>query len=206
MGFTLFIERNVDRHYLGYLFAPQWVQNINTIVIILGGPLLSFLFNFLRDRNINITIPMQFSTALICIGIGFGILPIGIYFANAEGLIHFNWIVASFILQSLGELFISPIGYAMVGQFAPKKLQGIMMGTWLMITGVSATLSGYFSNLALGSSQSTDPLVTNPSFSHTFGLLGISSIMTGILLLFLIPFVLQLTQEKKIFAKVSMNG
>ncbi|HEX2548951.1 MAG TPA: oligopeptide:H+ symporter, partial [Gammaproteobacteria bacterium] len=83
MGFTLFIERNVDRHYLGFLFAPQWVQNINTIVIILGGPLLSYFFNFLRDRNINITIPMQFSIALICIGLGFSILPIGIYFGNA---------------------------------------------------------------------------------------------------------------------------
>ncbi len=202
MGFTLFIERNVDRHFLNYIIAPQWVQNINTIVIILGGPLLSYIFNILRDRNINITIPMQFSVALICIGIGFGILPIGIYFANGEGLVHFNWIAASFILQSLGELFISPIGYAMVGQFAPKNLQGIMMGTWLMITGVSATLSGYFSNLALGHTQSIDPLITNPTFSHTFGLLGMSSIVTGILLLFFVPFVLQLTQEKNILSKV----
>lgn len=202
MGFTLFIERNVNRHFLDFIIAPQWVQNINTIVIILGGPTFSYLFNLLRDRNINITIPMQFSVALICIGLGFGILPIGIYFADAAGLVNFNWIAASFILQSIGELFISPIGYAMVGQFAPKNLQGIMMGTWLMITGVSATLSGYFSNLALGQTASIDPLVTNPTFSHTFGLLGMSSIITGILLLFFIPMVLRLTQEKNILAKM----
>ena len=33
MGMTLFIERNVDRHYLGFLVAPQWVQNINTVAV-----------------------------------------------------------------------------------------------------------------------------------------------------------------------------
>ena len=198
MGMTLFIERNVDRHYLGILVAPQWVQNINTIVIILGGPLLSIAFAALRERGVHFTIPMQFSIALILIGLSFAILPLGIHFADAQGLSHFNWILASYILQSLGELFISPIGYAMIGQLAPQQLQGVMMGTWMMITGVAATLSGYFSSMALGSTASIDPLVTNPSFSHTFGLLGWSAMGTGVGLVFLIPLILRLTQEKKL--------
>jgi POT family proton-dependent oligopeptide transporter len=200
MGLTLFIERNVDRHYLGMLIAPQWVQNINTVVIIIGGPLLSMLFSSMRARGIQFTIPMQFSLALLLIGAAFVILPIGIHYADAQGLTAFNWIFASYILQSLGELFISPIGYAMVGQLAPTHLQGIMMGTWMMLTGVSATLSGYFSNMALGS-QSTDPLITNVSFSHTFGLLGWTSIGTAVALFVLVPFVLKLTQERKLFGR-----
>ena len=201
MGLMLFIDRNIDRHFLGMVIAPQWVQNINTIVIIIGGPLLSHLFTSLRARGVQFTIPMQFSIALLLIGAAFAILPIGIYFANDQGLSNFNWILASFVLQSIGELFISPIGYAMVGQLAPTHLQGVMMGTWMMITGVAATLSGYFSNLALGTSHSADPLVTNAGFSHTFGILGWSSILTGILLLLVIPYVLRLTQEKKLFAR-----
>lgn len=201
MGLTLFIERNVDRHYFGMLIAPQWVQNINTVVIIIGGPLLSILFTSLRHRGMQLAIPTQFGIALLLIGVSMAILPVGIHFANAKGYVHFNWIFASYILQSIGELFISPIGYAMVGQLAPLHLQGLMMGTWLMITGVAATLSGYFSNMALGSTHSTDPLVTNPSFGHTFGMLGYSAIATGIVLLMLIPFITRLTQEKKLFAK-----
>jgi POT family proton-dependent oligopeptide transporter len=201
MGLTLFIERNVDRHYFGMLIAPQWVQNINTVVIIIGGPLLSILFTSMRNRGVQLTIPVQFGIALLLIGASMAILPAGIYFADAHGLVNFNWIFVSYILQSIGELFISPIGYAMVGQLAPVQLQGLMMGTWLMITGVAATLSGYFSNMALGNTSSTDPLVTNPSFSHTFGLLGWAAIVTGIVLLILIPFVLRLTQEKKLFAQ-----
>ncbi len=206
MGLTLFIERNVDRHYLGWMIAPQWVQNINTIVIIIGGPVLSMIFSALRERGINMTIPLQFSVALILIGVAFAILPIGIYFSDLHGLSHFNWILACFILQSIGELFISPIGYAMVGQFAPEHLQGLMMGTWLMITGVAATLSGYFSSIALGNSSSIDPIVTNSSFSYTFGLLGWIAIITGLLLIFLIPFILHLTQEKKLFVKAESTA
>ena len=204
MGLMLFIERNVDRHYLGMLIAPQWVQNINTIVIIIGGPLLSVLFTSMRARGMRITIPIQFAMALLLIGVAFAILPIGIYFANDQGLCGFNWIAASFILQSIGELFISPIGYAMVGQLAPVRLQGIMMGTWMMMTGVAATLSGYFSNMALGAEHSTNPLVTNASFSHTFALLGWSAIGTGVVLLVLVPFILKLMQEKKLFGRLQM--
>lgn len=200
MGLNLFIERNVDRHYLGFLIAPQWVQNINTVVIIIGGPLLSVLFSFLRHRGIHFTIPLQFSIALFLIGVSMIILPIGIYYADTTGLINFNWILISYILQSAGELFISPIGYAMIGQLAPITHQGLMMGTWMMITGVAATFSGYFSQMAL-KATSTDPLITNPNFAHMFNLLGWAAIITSMILLVLIPFLLRLMNEKYFISK-----
>lgn len=197
MGLNLFIERNVDRHFLGFLIAPQWVQNINTVVIIIGGPLLSVIFTHLRERGININIPLQFSLALMLIGAALAILPIGISFANATGYTNFNWILASFVLISIGELFISPIGYAMVGQLAPVKLRGLMMGMWMMITGIAAILSDHFSKIALGTSASTDPLITNASYSHTFGTLGWTAIIAGAFLFILTPLIVKLTQEKK---------
>jgi POT family proton-dependent oligopeptide transporter len=197
MGLNLFIERNVDRHFLGILIAPQWIQNINTVVIILGGPLLSVVFTHMRERGINVSIPFQFSLALLLIGIAFAILPVGISLADAQGYTNFNWVFASYVLQSVGELFISPIGYAMVGQLAPLRLRGLMMGMWMMVTGIAAILSDQFSKIALGSTESVDPLLTNASYSHTFGILGWSAIAAGILLFVFIPVVARLTQERK---------
>lgn len=197
MGLNLFTERNVDRHFLGILIAPQWIQNINTIVIILGGPLLSVVFTRMRERGININIPLQFSFALLLIGIAFALLPIGINLADANGYTSFSWILVSYVLQSVGELFISPIGYAMVGQLAPLRLRGLMMGMWMMVTGVSAIMSDYFSKMALGTTDSINPLVTNSSYSHTFNLLGWSSIAAGIVLFILMPYIAKLTSEKK---------
>lgn len=197
MGLNLFIERNVDRHMWGIIIAPQWVQNINTVVIILGGPLLSVVFTQLRERGININIPLQFSMALLLIGVAFAILPIGIHMANAQGFVNFNWVLASYILQSLGELFISPIGYAMVGQLAPLRLRGLMMGMWMMVTGIAAILSDQFSKMALSATDSSAPLLTNAGYSHTFGIVGWTSICAGILLFLCIPMIAKLTQEKR---------
>lgn len=196
MGLNLFIERNVDRHFLGLLIAPQWIQNINTVVIIIGGPLLSILFTRMRERGVNINIPLQFSLALLLIGIAFAILPLGIQFSNKGGYTAFGWIFASYFLQSAGELFISPIGYAMVGQLAPVKLRGLMMGIWMMITGIAAIFSDFFSKMALGTSGAVDPLITNASYSHTFGLLGWASIGVAVLVFLLTPFISKLTQER----------
>lgn len=200
MGLNLFIERNVDRNILGIVIAPQWVQNINTVVIILGGPILSMVFSNLRERGIHISIPFQFSLALLLIGIAFAILPFGISLADAAGYVSFYWIFASYILQSIGELFISPIGYAMVGQLAPLRLRSLMMGMWMMTSGIAAILSDRFSKIALGTADSINPLVTNASYSHTFGSLGWTAIIVGILLFIAIPFLNRLTQEKKIIA------
>lgn len=197
MGLNLFIERNVDRHYLGMLLAPQWVQNINTVIIIVGGPLLASFFSRLRERGISINIPFQFALALLLIGCAYSLIPLGIKYADVNGLVNFNWILISYFLQSCGELFISPIGYAMVGELAPQRLRGIMTGMWMMLVGMSAILSNQFSKMALGSTDAVNPIITNPSFSHTFGILGASSIAAGVLMLFFVPFIAKLTQEKK---------
>lgn len=195
MGLTLFIEHNVDNTVFGFVIPPQWVQNLNTVVIVVGGPLLSVLFRSLRQRGFEISLPFQFSLALLFIGIGFVIMPIGIAYANPEGLTNFNWVVACYICQSLGELFLGPIGYAMVGQMAPVSLQGVMMGTWMMLSGVGGALSHYFSNMMV-SDVSSSALLTNPSFSHTFGLIGWISVIAGGLLLLCFPWVYALSHGK----------
>ena len=186
MGLNLFIERNVNREVWGVLIAPQWVQCLNTIVIVIGGPLLGFLFSSMRERGVNINIPLQFSFSLLMIGIAYLILPVGIHFADTLGFVNFNWIIATYVLQSIGELFISPIGYAMIGELAPLHLRGLMMGMWMMLTGVAAILSGYFSKVALGDTVSLNPLVTNAAFSHTFGMLGLSAVVVALVLFVLV--------------------
>lgn len=197
MALTLFIEHNVDRHFLGFLIATPWVMNINSIVIIIGGPLLTVAFKKLRARGFIVSIPLQFSIALLLVGSGFALLPVGIHLADIHGYINFNWIVACYVLQSAGELFIGPIGYAMIGQLAPAKLQGVLMGTWMLTVGVAGTVASYFSNTALAGNATNNPLTTNPSFSQTFAILGWGTIICGIALACLIPFLVKLMNEKR---------
>lgn len=192
MALVIFIDNNVNNIITLFgstiKIAPQWVQNINTVVIILGAPFMAWLLSFLRKQGFNISNPTLFATALLSIGIGFVILPLGIKIADeTTGLVAFSWVFWSYVLQSIGELCISPIGYAMVGKLIPKKLQGMMMGIWMMTSGVAAIGSTYISNWAMGDTAEVNPLITNPGYSHTFGIIGCIAIAVGILLYILLP-------------------
>lgn len=112
-----------------------------------------------------------------------------------QGIVDFNWIIVTYVLQSLGELLISPIGYAMIGQLAPVNLQGLMMGTWMMVNGVAATLVHYLANFTIGKLNTIDPLITNPAYSDTFSILGWTAITFGIVLLIISPWLKRLTGE-----------
>ncbi|WP_193392752.1 peptide MFS transporter [Legionella santicrucis] len=197
MGLTVFIDHNVQREYAGWVIPPQWFQNINTVAIVIGGPLLGLLLHKMRKNGVQINIPTQFALALFFIGIAFAVLPIGIAYANYEGLVSPSWIVFSYILQSIGELLISPIGYAMIGYLAPTSLQGVMMGMWMLNSGVGATLSSYSSNLMIAGQNSVSPVLTNSGYSHVFLMLGLFAIGSSIVLFILIPKLRELLQEKK---------
>lgn len=180
MGLTLFIVKKVNTEFFGLNIAPQWIQNINTVVIVIGGPLISALFAKLRMKGTKISIPMQFTAALFCIGLGYVILPIGIMQAKG-GLVSLYWVIVCYVLQSIGELLISPVGYAMVGRLAPANLQGVMMGTWMMVTGVAATFSNHFSHLMV-LPENAPTYALDHSFSQVFNTLGWGAMLASFLL------------------------
>lgn len=196
-GLQLFTDSNVNRIVFGIEIAPQWIQNLNTFVIMIGGPLLASWFAQLRARGWKIDIPQQFATAVILIGLGFLVLPLGIVFADKTGLVAFGWIALSYLLQSVGELLISPIGYAMVGRLAPQKYQGVMMGAWMLVTGVASIMASYFSSF-IPEASAGDAKVTNIVYAKIFGGLGFSSVLVGVLLVLLIPTLRRLISDRPV--------
>jgi POT family proton-dependent oligopeptide transporter len=193
-GLQLFAVNNVRLRVWGIDVAPQWVQNINTVVIVVGGPLVAALFTRLRARGWNIDIPQQFAASLILMALGFLALPVGISLADASGRSPFFWLFASYVLQSIGELLISPIGYAMIGKLAPTKYQGIMMGTWMLVTGLASLFAGDFSGM-IPEPTGTTATATNPEYSKLFARLGWGSFIAGVVLIALIPLLRKLIQD-----------
>ncbi len=194
-GLQLFFDRNVDPFVFGVQIAPQWVQNINTFVIAVGGPLLAILFTRLRARGWNIDVPKQFSIALLLMGAGFLMLPVGISLADpATGRSAFVWLFLSYFLQSVGELLISPVGYAMIGRLAPRQYQGVMMGAWMLLTGLASLFANDFSG-SIPVARGTAPQATNGFYAELFGVLGWSTVGVGIVMVLLIPRLRRLIDE-----------
>jgi proton-dependent oligopeptide transporter, POT family len=194
-GLTIFIAFNVDRHLAGLEIAPQWIQNINSVVIVLGGPLMSVLFARLRRRGWNIDIPLQFGVSLLLMGAAYLVLPMGIAAADSRGMVSVSWIVLSYVLVSIAELLISPVGYAMVGRLAPRKYQGVMMGAFMLVTGLASLLAGDFSGM-VPNEEGRSPLLTNGDYASLFSALGWGSVGTGLAMVLLIPFLRSLIRDR----------
>lgn len=171
---------------------PQWIQNVNAIVIVTGGFTMPAVFKRIR-KHMRFSYPLQFTCSLLFIAIGFFMLVIGIHFAAANGLVAFYWIVISYFFQSIGELFIGPIGYAMIGLLATENLQGLMMGSWMLITGGSSgVIASFLSNYALAETHSSNPVLTNPGYSKMFLQIGMAAAIASAILLCLVPFLRRL--------------
>jgi POT family proton-dependent oligopeptide transporter len=194
-GLMLFAVHNVNLMVGSIEIQPQWIQNINTVCIVVGGPILASLFIRLRGRGWRIDIPQQFATSLLLMALGFLILPLGIKLAGVDGKSAFWWLFASYVLQSIGELLISPIGYAMIGKLAPKQYQGVMMGSWMLVTGLASLFAGDFSGM-IPSPNGTTAAATNPQYAKLFGALGAGSLVVGVALVVLIPFLRRLITDK----------
>ena len=109
-------------------------------------------------------------------------LPLGIHFADpATGRSDFIWLFLSYVLQSVGELLISPVGYAMIGRLAPRQYQGVMMGSLMLVTGLASLYAGDFSGMV---AQPVDgsALTTNPQYATLFTQLAIGSLVMAVAL------------------------
>ena len=66
---------------------------------------------------------------------------------DVAGKIPFWTLFAVYVIQSVGELCLSPIGLSMVTKLAPVRLVGFGMGGWFLSTGIGNNLSGIFAGV-----------------------------------------------------------
>ncbi len=195
LSLTIFAKYNVNLHLFGFQLAPGWIQNINSITICIGAPLLAIAFAALRKRQRALSIPTQFSTGLVLSGLGLLILPIGISLAGGNGLMAFGWLFITYVFQAVAELMINPISFSMVGKLIPSRWQSFYMGVILLNAGVAAVLASFFSNYAAGTSNSSNPLITNIGYAHAFKLLGWVTLAVALLVIVLTPLLRKLIQN-----------
>ncbi|MED7819556.1 MULTISPECIES: POT-type proton-dependent oligopeptide transporter [unclassified Francisella] len=114
---NVFTERNVNRVIFGFNIPASAYQSVEPFFIILFGPLYTYLS---RKYGTNpYTYPTKFAKGLFIMGLSFFILVIAIPLTSHNGIILSWWINLSYLFEALGELFIGPIGLAMVSIVSP---------------------------------------------------------------------------------------
>ena len=151
---NLFAERYTVRDFGGFEIPASWFQSLNPAFIILLAPLYSLLWVKLARRHLDPSAPAKFALGLIILGLGFAVM-IGAAALVAGGQrVLPTWLIFTYLLHTMGELALSPVGLSAMTKLAPRRFAGQMMGMWFMATGlgnvIAGILAGEFDPDALG--------------------------------------------------------
>jgi POT family proton-dependent oligopeptide transporter len=142
---NLFARDFTDRQMGGFEVPATWFQSVNSGFIILFSPLFAALWMTLGRRGINLSSPAKFALGLFLAGIGFWLMisPANTILEGGPGTrVSASWLVWSYFFQTLGELFLSPVGLSSMTKLSPRKYVGQMMGIWFLATAVGNLIAG----------------------------------------------------------------
>jgi len=166
-SFTFLADEIVNRNLGAFTFPTAWFQSVNSLAIITLAPVIAWIWIWMAKRNANPSIPRKFGLGLIFNGLAFLLLMFALSkLVSVDGKIPFWTLVAVYVIQSVGELCLSPIGLSMVTKLAPVRLVGLAMGGWFVSVGIGNNLSGIFASVVSG----TGGMTTSSALSgYTFG-------------------------------------
>ncbi|MBE7443246.1 MAG: Di-/tripeptide transporter [Flavobacteriales bacterium] len=161
----------------------SWFGVLNSLFIIIFAPLFSKLW----ETKFNPAPSVKFAMGLILLGLGFGILAFGasaIPQGAEAGAVRVSlvWLVLAYLLHTLGELVLSPVGLSYVSKLAPARLVGMMFGLWFTASAIANFLGGITASFI-------DKISEAYSLSVFFLIFTAIPILAGLILISITPII-----------------
>jgi proton-dependent oligopeptide transporter, POT family len=186
-----FAERNTQLPNAGFwtVTAAQ-TQSFNSGYILLFVPPLAWLWAWLGQRGRDPNPLVKFGLGLIQIGVGFWILVWGASYPDAAFRTPLFFLGFSYLLQTTGELFLSPVGLSEMTKLAPARMISTLMAIWFLGASGAQYLAGLIARTTAAETvggQVLDPAKALATYAHTFGVIGAWGVGAGIVFLAISP-------------------
>jgi POT family proton-dependent oligopeptide transporter len=180
---TLFADRQTNRTIGTWEMPAEYFQSINPLAVIALAPLFSVLWGFLYKRNSEPSSPTKMAYGLALVALGYVVIAIAVKGLGLGEKVSMWWLVALYVIHTMGELCLSPIGLSMVSKLSPIRLSSLMMGTWFLANAAANKFAGTLSALIPPSEVTTD--TEYPSFigfqiTNLYEFFMLFIVMTGI--------------------------
>lgn len=184
---NFFAVGNVTSHGLN---MTQVNNTINGLWVVLLAPVIGLLWLFLNKRKKEPNMIVKFGYGFIFLGLGFLVFFASKFMATDKGMTPLWTFLGAYLVITLGELCLSPIGLSMVTKLSPTRLHGVMMGTWFL-----ASAYGQYGAGAIGAALAKgDGTVENPSnyqkllqYTDGYETIGYIAVASGLLLIIISP-------------------
>ncbi|HYC71626.1 MAG TPA: peptide MFS transporter [Opitutaceae bacterium] len=175
---NLFAERFTWTH-VGRMEVPaSWYQSANPLFVIMLAPVFAYLWTRMGDRQPSS--PMKFTIGLFFLACGFALMVPAAKLA-LEGRVSPIWLIGLYFLQTVGEMFLSPVGLSTYTKLSPKHLVGAMLGVWFLGSAFGNKFAGVLST-AFGEGEADN-------LDRFFGQQALAVFAVTVLFLALVPWV-----------------
>lgn len=179
---TLFADRLTRTNIFGWEFPSSWFQSVQPAFIILLAPVFAGIWLRLGRRQPSS--PGKFALGLLFAGLAFGLVAFASTLTGA-GKVSPLWLVIVYLLQTIGELCLSPVGLSTVTKLSPARMVGLMMGVWFLSISIgdfiAGQLGGRFNEKAEG------------ALLHLFGSVALITFAAALILAALTPLIKRMT-------------
>ena len=132
---------------------PEVFQSFNPLFIVALTFLVSGIFTWLANRGKEPSTPRKIGIGMIIASLGFVIMLVGSFDIVSpfelggepvpdSSRVSPYWLINSYLVLTIAELFLSPMGLSFVSKVSPGRFQGLMQGGWLLATAVGNKLLG----------------------------------------------------------------
>ncbi|MHC4945374.1 MAG: peptide MFS transporter [Planctomycetota bacterium] len=160
--------------FLGLVNAELIVGLLNPVFVVALTPLVVAFFAFMVRRKREVSTARKIFYGMVMTTISLAVMAWGAYVGgDGESKVSVWWLVYYYLIITVGELCLSPMGLSLVTKLAPKRLVGLMMGGWFLSTSVGNKLAGFISGL--------------PSTTLMFLILGGAILLVALFIFILLP-------------------
>jgi POT family proton-dependent oligopeptide transporter len=186
-----FAERNVDlRLWAGQSMTPAQVQAFQGGGILILAPLMAALWAWLGRRGQDPNPVAKFAVGLTMVGASFFLIVFGARFAGPDFKTPLLYLAIAYLIQTTGELFLSPVGLSEMTKLAPRTLIATLMATWFLGTAGAQWVAAQIATLTAADTVGglvLDPARSLATYSSVFMKIGLFGVAAGMLMLALSP-------------------
>ena len=142
---NLFAHRMTQTAILGWQFPSSWFQSLNPSYILVLAPVFAWVWTKLGDRAPSS--PAKFTFGLLFLSLGFAVMVAAAQLAAGGTRVGPAWLASTYLLHTIGELFLSPVGLSLMTKLAPPHKVGQIMGVWFLSAAVGNFMGGEIASL-----------------------------------------------------------
>lgn len=139
---TFIADNQTDRDIFGWNMPPSMVQIFNGLFVVALALPFSLLWDKLRAEGKEPVSPMKQAMGLALIALSYFIIAYNVKDLGNTGLLAIKWLMLLYLIQTMGELCLSPIGLSLVGKLAPKRFASLLYGVFFISNAAGYALAG----------------------------------------------------------------